>query len=277
MQRLLVVGYGDIARRAAPLVAPRFAITALSRATGCDLDAPVIPALGASEALLHCAPPPPQGERDSRTANLLAALDQQRLAPERLVYISTSGVYGDCAGGRVAESRPLNPQTARARRRADAEQQLSGWCAARGTALVILRAPGIYAGDRLPIERLRAGLPVLRREDDVYTSHIHADDLAAVIARALEVDALAGIYNVADDSELLMGDWLDLVADYAGLPRPPRVPRERIAEQVPPELVSFMQESRRLDNARLKQVLGARLCYPTVQEGLRHEHALGIH
>jgi nucleoside-diphosphate-sugar epimerase len=277
MQRLLIVGFGDIARRAAPLVAPRFAITPLSRATGCDLDARVIPALGASEALLHCAPPPPHGECDSRTANLLAALDEQRVAPERLVYISTSGVYGDCAGARVAESRPLNPQTARARRRADAEQQLGGWCAARGTALVILRAPGIYAADRLPIERLLAGLPVLCREHDVYTSHVHADDLAAAVARALQADAPAGIYNVADNSELLLGDWLDLVAEYAGLPQPRRVLRERIAGLVPPDLLSFMQESRRLDNARLKQVLGVRLRYPTVYEGLRHEHALGIH
>src|SRR5262249_48004775 len=212
-----------------------------------------------------------------RTARLLAALDGQQAAPRRVVYISTSGVYGDCAGERVSETRPLNPQTPRARRRADAERQLEHWCAARGAALVILRAPGIYAGDRLPVEHLRTGAPVLRREDDVYTSHIHADDLAAAVACALEAAAPAGVYNAADDSELLMGDWLDLVADYAGLPRPSRVPRERAAALVPPELLSFMQESRRLDNARLKQVLGVRLRYLTVHAGLRHEHAIGIH
>ncbi len=175
MQRLLVVGYGDLARRAAPLLAPRFAITALSRKAGFDLDQRATLASSAADALLHCVPPPPHGERDARTAQLLAALDEQRVAPKRLVYVSTSGVYGDCAGERVAETRPLNPQTPRARRRADAERQLEHWCAARGTALVILRAPGIYAADRLPLERLRAGAPVLRREDDVYTSHIHAD------------------------------------------------------------------------------------------------------
>jgi nucleoside-diphosphate-sugar epimerase len=277
MPRLLAVGFGDIARRAAPLLAPRFAITGLARATGLDLDHPVKLTLGAADALLHCAPPPPQGERDLRTANLLAALDEQRVAPRRVVYISTSGVYGDCGGKRVAESRPLNPQTARAVRRADAEQQLSGWCAARGAALVVLRAPGIYAAERLPIARLRARLAVLRREDDVYTSHIHADDLAIAVARALEDDAPGGVYNAADDSELLMADWLELVAEHAGLPRPPRAPRAQIAELVPPELLSYMQESRRLDNARLKQVLGVRLRYPTVHEGLRHEHAPGIH
>lgn len=277
MQRLLVVGYGDIARRAAPLLAPRFAITALSRHTGFDLDQRGTLAFRAADALLHCAPPQPDGERDARTANLLAALDEQRVVPKRVVYISTSGVYGDCAGERVAETRTLNPQTPRARRRADAERQLERWCAARGAALVILRAPGIYAADRLPLEHLRTGAPVLRREDDVYTSHIHADDLAAALARALEADAPAGVYNAADDTELLMGDWLDLVADYARLLRPPRVPRVRIAELVPSELLSFMQESRRLENARLKHALGVRLRYPTVHQGLRHEHATGIH
>lgn len=277
MQRLLVVGYGDIARRAAPLLAPRFAIIALARHAGFDLDRRITLALGPVDALLHCAPPPAQGERDARTANLLEAMDAQQVAPRRLVYISTSGVYGDCAGGRVDETQPLNPQTPRARRRADAERQLEDWCGARATALVTLRAPGIYAAERLPLERLRAGFAVLRREDDVYTSHVHADDLAAAVARALEADAPPGVCNVADDTELLMGDWLDLVADHAGLPHPPRVPRERIAHLVPPELLSFMQESRRLDNARLKHVLGVRLRYPTVQEGLRHEHAIGIH
>ena len=277
MQRLLVVGYGDIARRAAPLLAARFSITALSRTTGLDLDHPVQLTLGAADALLHCAPPPPDGERDGRTAHLLSALDEQHVGPKRVVYISSSGVYGDCGGERVAESRPLNPQTPRARRRADAERQLERWCAARGTALIVLRAPGIYAAERLPLERLRARLPVLRREDDVYTSHIHADDLASAVARGLERDAPEGVYNTADDTELPMGDWLDLVAEYAGLPHPPRMARERIAELVPPELWSFMQESRRLDNARLKHVLGVRLRYPTVHVGLRHEHAIGIH
>ena len=226
---------------------------------------------------MHCVPPPAQGEHDARTAKLLAALDACQVAPRRLVYISTSGVYGDCAGARVDESWPRRPHTARAKRRADAEVQLERWCAAHGVALVILRAPGIYARDRLPLERLRARLPVLQAADDVYTNHIHAEDLAAALARALETDAPAGIYNAADDSELRMGEWLDLVADHAGLPRPPRVTRERVAELVPAETLSFMSESRRLDNARLKQVLGVRLSYPTVREGLAHEHALGIH
>lgn len=277
MGRLLIVGFGDIARRAAPRLERRFAIMRLARAYGFDLDRPETLALDAADALLHCAPPPSAGDTDSRTANLIAALEKAGILPARMVYVSTSGVYGDCGGARVDESRPPAPQTARARRRLDAERRLGQWCRDRDVRLVILRAPGIYAGDRLPLARLRAGTPVLRAEDDVYTNHIHADDLAAIAARALENDAPEGIYNAADDTQMKMGDWLDLVADTHGLARPPRIPRALAGMQIPESLLSFMGESRLLDNSRMKQRLGVRLQFPTVQEGLRHEHSAGIH
>jgi nucleoside-diphosphate-sugar epimerase len=135
-------------------------------------------------------------------------------------------------------------------------------------ALVVLRAPGIYAADRLPLERLRAGTPALRAEDDVYTNHIHAEDLAAIAVRALEDSAPAGVYNASDDSAIRMGEWLDLVAERAGLPRPPRIARAEAAARIPPELLSFMSESRRLVNRRMKEALGIRLQYPTVHDGV---------
>jgi len=276
MNRLLVVGFGDIARRAAPLLASRFEIVRAARRDGFDLDRPETLVLDKVDAVLHLAPPPGEGDEDTRTANLLAALEKGRILPRRLAYVSTSGVYGDCGGARVDESRPVAPQTARGRRRADAERRLALWCSSRGARLTVLRVPGIYAADRLPLARLRAGTPVLRAEDDVYTSHIHADDLAAVAARSLEDDAAGGIYNAADDSEIRMADWLDLVADRHRLARPPRLPRAEVKARVSPELYSFMNESRRLDNARLKGGLGVRLRYPTVYEGLKHEHALGV-
>ena len=276
MKRLLVVGFGDIARRAAPLLASCFELIRAARSDGFDLDRPQTLVLGRVDALLHLAPPPGEGDQDTRTANLLAALEKGRILPRRLVYVSTSGVYGDCGGARVDEARPIAPQTARARRRADAERRLALWCSSRTVSLVVLRVPGIYAADRLPLARLRATTPVLRAEDDVYTNHIHADDLAAIAARALEDDAPEGIYNAADDSEIRMGDWLDLVAERSGLPRPPRLPRAQLETFVSPEIYSFMSESRRLDNRRLKRELGVRLRYPTVYEGLKHEHALGV-
>jgi nucleoside-diphosphate-sugar epimerase len=173
----------------------------------------------------------------------------------------------------VDETRPVNPQTDRARRRADAERQLALWCTARAIPFVVLRAPGIYAGDRLPLARLRARTPVLRREEDVYSSHIHADDLARIVSRALEDDAPPGVYNASDDSELLAGDWMDLVADRVGLQRPPRVTRAEARASLPPETWSFLCESRRLVNARLKERLGFRLGFPTVYEGLARVRA----
>jgi nucleoside-diphosphate-sugar epimerase len=277
MKRLLIAGFGDIARRAAPSLANSFELRILTRKTGMDLDRPEsLSALEPVHAVLHCAPPPPSGATDTRTANLLNALENGKILPTRFVYISTSGVYGDCGGARVDELRPINPQSPRARRRADAEARLALWCSARGVQLVVLRAPGIYAPDRLPLARLRAGTPVLRDADDVYTNHIHADDLAAICVRSLDDAAPAGTYNASDDSQLKMGAWFDLVADRAGLPRPPRVSRAESAGRVAPELLSFMNESRRLDNARLKQTLGVGLRYPTVREGLQHAHPAGI-
>ena len=277
MKRLLIAGYGDIARRAAPLLSTRFVLRVASRSNGLDLDRPEsLASLEPAYALLHCAPPPQTGAGDARTANLLATLERKRILPTRFVYISTSGVYGDCGGALVDESRAVNPQSERAQRRVHAEEQLALWCARHGVALVVLRAPGIYAADRLPLERLRAGTPTLRAQDDVYTNHIHADDLAGICARALEDDAPAGIYNASDDTQLKMGEWFDLVADRAGLPRPPRVARSEATGRIPAGMLSFMNESRQLDNRRLKRVLGVRLRYPTVFEGLAHEHTVGV-
>ena len=272
MKRLIIAGFGDIARRAAAVLERRFELQPLGRRFGVDLDRPETLSREGAHAVLHCAPPPGDGDLDTRTANLLAALEAGRILPGRIAYVSTSGVYGDCGGERVDETRPPAPRTPRARRRLDAERRLALWCSEHAAALVVLRAPGIYAADRLPLARLRSGAPLLRTEDDVYTNHIHADDLARAAVRALEDDAPAGVYNAADDSEIRMGDWMDLVADHAGLPRLPRLSRAQMRGAS-----DFMLESRRLDNRRLKRELGVRLSYPTVQEGLRRAQALGVH
>jgi len=281
MERLLIVGVGDVARRALPALVARYDTLAMVRAVGSaaptgvrlaigDLDHPetLAPFAGAAELVLHLAPPDETGAGDARTRNLITALSGAPMLPRRLVYISTSGVYGDCGGARVDESRAVNPGTPRAARRVDAERAVTEWGAAAGVQTTILRVPGIYAADRLPVERVKRGTPVLRAEDDVYTNHVHADDLATICVRALEPDAPPGIYNVADDSELKMGEWFDLVADRFGLARPPRVSRAEVARVIAPMLLSFMSESRRLVNRRLKEALGIRLRYPTVFEGV---------
>jgi nucleoside-diphosphate-sugar epimerase len=219
--------------------------------------------------VLYLAPPASQGAADARTRHLLAALS--RCPPRQLVYASTTGVYGDCGGARFDETRAVAPATDRARRRVDAEQQLRAFGRRSGCGVTILRVPGIYARDRVgghPRERLERGTPVLRREDDVYTNHIHADDLARACVLALLRGRPQRVLHACDDSELLMGDYFDLAADLCGLPPPERISRAQAAERMTPMALSFWSESRRLDNRRLKQELGLRLRYPTPREGL---------
>jgi nucleoside-diphosphate-sugar epimerase len=283
MNRLLIVGCGDIALRALPRLACNYQVFGLVRAaaqadriaalggiplTG-DLDDPAtLHALaGGSDLVLHLAPPGESGDRDQRTANLIVALSTR--PPERLVYISTSGVYGDCGGAWVDEDRPVAPQTPRGSRRVDAERALFAWGEHSGVAVVVLRVPGIYAAERLPLAQLKRATPVLRAEDDVYTNHIHADDLAGVCLAALERGGAGRAYNASDDSEVKMGDYFDLVADRARLPRPPRIARAAAeAGAIAEGLMSFMRESRRLTNTRMKAELGVRLRYPSVYEGV---------
>ena len=284
METLLIVGCGNIARRALAELKARYRLCALVRSfdprlapSGIeqiegDLDAPesLTRLAGLAQRIVHLAPPAPRGSRDSRTRHLLAALSVKSgaMLPRRFVYLSTSGVYGDCAGERVDETRAPWPQTDRAKRRLDAEQAICEWGGREDIEIVILRAPGIYASDRLPLERIARGDPVLRAQDDVYTNHIHAEDLAAIVAAAIQSRRASGTYNASDDSTIKMGDWLDLLADRAGLARPPRVSRLEAARRLPREQLSFMSESRRLSNERLKAQLDIRLRYPTVADGL---------
>lgn len=298
MRRILIIGCGDIAMRVAPLLRARYRLFGLVRRSercaelraagitplpGNLDDAPSLQRLvGLADTVLHFAPPAasplPRGKSsqcadgqfacgDTRTRHLLAALSRGTL-PKRLIYISTSGVYGDCGGEVVAESHVLQPQTARAQLRVSAERQLRHWARRNQVHASILRVPGIYAADRLPLERLRANTPAICPEQDGYTNHIHADDLAAIVIAALHHGKANRVYHASDDSEMKMGDYFDAVADAHGLPRAPRLPRTEVQRSVSPMLWSFMNESRRLSNRRMKRELKVRLRYPTVVDTL---------
>jgi len=280
LPRLLILGCGDVGMRLLPLLAGRFRVFAVtSQAARCaELRAagavPIVANLddraslrrlaGLAPWIVHLAPPQPAGRLDRRTRNLAAILPEHA----RLVYVSTSGVYGDCGGAKVAETRAPAPRNARAQRRVDAETVLRAWGVRRAASLAILRVPGIYADDRLPLKRLREGTPALAPQDDVYTNHIHADDLARIIERALWRARPGRIYHASDDSEMKMAEYFDAVADAFGLPHPPRLPRAQLQQMVTPMLLSFMSESRRLDNTRIKRELGVRLRYPRVSDAL---------
>jgi len=289
-ERVLVVGCGDVGMRAASLLAGRVRLLALTsspqrcgalRAAGItplvgNLDdvASVRRLAGLAQRVLHLAPPPsdqgPAWTIDPRTRALLRVLSRRAL-PRSLVYGSTSGVYGDCGGDWVNETRAVQPHTARATRRVHAEASVRAYGQRTGVACTVLRIPGIYAPDRAggtPRDRLLRGTPVLQAADDVYTNHIHADDLARACVLALWRGSGQRNINVCDDTELKMGDYFDLAADLYGLSRPARLPRHQAQAQLPVMLLSFMSESRRLSNLRMKTELGLALRYPTVREGL---------
>jgi nucleoside-diphosphate-sugar epimerase len=286
-QRVLIVGCGDVGTRAAAALPPRVRVLALARSPDAaqalrqraivplagDLDDPASlqRLAGIAHRVLHLAPPPGDGEGDPRTAALLRAL-ARRSVPAALVYGSTSGVYGDCGGAWVDETRAVRPRTARARRRVAAEGRVRAFGRTAGVRASILRIPGIYAPDRpggTPRDRLlRNGTPVLAPEDDVFTNHIHADDLARACVLALWRGRPQRVVHVNDDSLLKMGDYFDLAADLYGLPRPSRIGRDAARAQLPATLLSFMGESRRMDNRRLKRELRLRLRHATPATGL---------
>lgn len=273
-----IVGYGDIGQRVAALWHDKGGLVAAlvrsarktdpARAVLGDLDHPkTLPRLPIHGAVLfHFAPPSPSGQTDTRTAHLLAALEDN--PPRRIVYISTSGVYGDCGGAWVDENRPVNPGNDRARRRVDAELQLANFATRHFVPLVILRVPGIYGPGRLPLERIRRGDPVVCPEEAPWSNRIHADDLAAIAVRAAQDDAPSGTYNASDDEPSSMTDYFYRLADAAGLPRPPCVSLEEARRTFSPGLLEYLNEARRLDNRRMKEVLGVRLRYPSLAEGL---------
>ena len=286
--RLLIVGCGDVGQRVLRELGGRLRVRALTssaervprlRAMGVtplvgSLDDPASLArlAGLASRVLHLAPPPAGGRTDPRTGSLLHALSR-RARPLSLVYGSTTGVYGDAGGALFDETRAVAPQSDRAHRRVDAEARLrafgrrSAGCTPvlGATAVGILRIPGIYAVGREggdPRDRVRRGAPVLAASDDVYTNHIHADDLARACLLALWRARPQRVWHVCDDSLRPMGDHFDHVADLSGLPRPPRLAREELRAQVSPMQWSFLCESRRLSNLRMKRELGLNLRHP---------------
>ncbi|HQT29757.1 MAG TPA: SDR family oxidoreductase [Thiobacillus sp.] len=283
MKTILIVGFGDVAGRLVQRYAGQAHFIGLIRrperaaelrALGVtpsigDLDNPAsLRRLPRVDGVLHLAPPPATGETDPRTRHLLHALLRHG-KPGSLVYISTSGVYGDCGGNWVAETRPVAPVNGRAVRRVDAERQLRSWGECFGVQVSILRAPGIYAADRLPLDRIKRGTPALIAAEDSYTNHIHADDLARLTWAALFRGRSQRIYHAVDAHPLKMGDWFDSCADAFNLPRPPRVKRAEAENVLSEALLSFLRESRQLSNARTTRELRLKYRYPTSDDLLK--------
>ncbi len=281
---MLIIGCGDVGRRVARVFLStgrevtgvvRSKTRALSlhaqgiQARVADLDQDPLPYLSArGDGLFHFSPPPERGVQDPRMIRLLRSLDETDELPTRMVYISTTGVYGDCGGDRVDETRPPHPGADRARRRLHAEQSLRDWCEGHGVECVILRVAGIYGPDRLPLQRIRQGLPLVRTEDAPYTNRIHEDDLAQVCAAAMQKPVAGETFNVSDGKPGNMAEYFDAIARHADLPLPPKIPLREAAERLSPGMLSYMRESRRLDNRKMLRLLDIELRYPTLEQGL---------
>ncbi len=282
--RVTIIGYGDMGRRVAQLWRNQgIPVRALARSEASaqaqhaqgveplagDLDKPDTLhrlTLG-GDWLYYFAPPSSADAGDARMAAFVSALEGMSELPERILYISTSGVYGDRAGDWVSESDPINPQTARARRRADAEQHLARWGETHDVPVVRLRVGGIYAEGRLPLERLQRGEPLLREADCGYTNRIHADDLARACIFALQRGE-AGVVNAADGQPGNMTQYFKAVAEAAGLPLPEEIPMDEARERLSPAMLSYLTESRRLDCSKLLNEWGFELNYPNLEAGL---------
>jgi nucleoside-diphosphate-sugar epimerase len=274
MKKLLIIGLGDIARRALPLLG-QWDVIAPNRAAF-DLDHPDFAVLPRQiDALFYTVAPLAGQMTDVRLAHLLAFWRAQHIAPKHIVYISTSGVYGDCTGQWVDERRALAPISPRGALRVNAEQQLQTFAQHMNVSLTILRAPGIYALERLPLQRLRDKTPILLESEDGYSNHIHADDLANMCAAALKQPQGTQIYNACDDVPLKMGDWFCALAGATGLEPPERVRKAALMAQVSAMQWGFVRESRQLANGKIKQGLGVKLRYPSVLDFLaEHQQVL---
>jgi len=282
---VIILGFGDIGQRVAGLwLGQAIPVYGLARSPDkqsgitclgikpirADLDMPAsLKDLPVEDALLYWFVPPPRtGETDPRMQNLLHALENQA-KPRRIIAISTTGVYGDQRGALVSEQTPPNPQVDRARRRLDMEARLQNWGVAHDVPVIILRVGGIYGPDRLPLQRIRDGVPVLREELAPKTNRIHADDLARVCVAAAHQPQESRTYNVSDGQEANMTEYFFTLADFFGLPRPPAVDWPEAERTLSSGMLSYLRESRRMDTSRMQQELGVKLLYPTLLDGLR--------
>ena len=279
----LIVGCGDVGSRLGSELARRGArpVGLVRRQASADalgrlgivpavanLDQPIEepPAAADGGTVFYLVPPDGEAaEDDPRLRHFLDACEQA--IPRRLIYLGTSGVYGDCHGEWVDETRPPNPLSARARRRLAAERMVADWCARHGTQYALLRVGGIYGPGRLPVERL-SGMTVICPDEAPWSNRIHVDDLVRTLVAAAQRGRPGRVYNVADGHPTTMTDYLYRVADLAGRPRPPCVSRAEAPEHLSPGMLSFVRESRRLDTTRMREELNVRLQFPTLDSGL---------
>jgi nucleoside-diphosphate-sugar epimerase len=216
--------------------------------------------------LFYLAPPPAEGLSDSRLDRFLRRL---KGCPAVFVYMSTTGVYGNTSGARVDESTPVNPQTDRAQRRMSAEHMTRVWCNENQVRRVVLRVPGIYGPNRIPLVRLQRGEPFIRLSEAGVTNRIHVEDLVAACIAAAARSEARGVYNATDGNSMSSTEFMRRVATIANMPAPVELSLEEARLTLSADRMSFLDESRRVSNRRLLTELQIQLQYADVDAGIR--------
>jgi len=288
MKTVLIVGCGDIGERIAALCAkqnlPVFGLVRSEASVSLLKQAGIIPVQAdmadtqsltnlpaAVATIIYLAPPPSEGDTDPLIRCFLAALPSEQL-PERLVLLSTTAVYGDCQGEWIDETHPANPQTARGQRRLDAEQAACEWSNKTGVPVVILRVGGIYGPGRLPIARIEKGLPILKESESPFTNRIHQNDLVQVCIAAAERGKAGEVYNVSDGEPSNMSRYFKDIARVYDLSMPPEVSLAEAQKVISAGMLSYLSESRRLDNSKMVEELGVVLKFPSLDVGLATDY-----
>ena len=280
--KFLIIGCGDIGRRVAKLhqndslfavVQSKASVLACQKlgitAQQSDFDQHVILPKDAIQSIYYFMPPPPTGRDDTRIKAFLKKLESNNKSKKRIVLISTTGVYGDSKGAWIDETTPTNPKADRAYRRLSAEKYIIDWSEKTGGEYMILRVPGIYAKNRLPLARLKKGLPVVKVSEAGWTNRIHADDLAQACIAAMECSFSNEIINICDGNPSTMTDYFNKIADYANLPRPPQISMKEAEATLSAGMVSYLKESRRIRNEKMLKLLDFKLQYTDLSSCLK--------
>jgi nucleoside-diphosphate-sugar epimerase len=277
--RLFCFGYGYSAEALARKLSPRLAALAGTRTSpgapeeaGAALapykgDGPspaVRSLLAGTTHLLISIPPDLEGDAVLRHfAPDIAALKDLAW----IGYLSTVGVYGDAKGAWVDEASPVRPTTERSLRRAEAERAWLDLGAGTGRRVEVFRLAGIYGPGRSVIDTLRAGTARRIAKPGQVFNRIHVDDIARVLAAAIDKDTGSRLYNVSDDEPAPPEDVVAYAAELLGLPVPPVLPFD--AAGLTGVAASFWSECKRVRNQRIRRTLGVDLLYPTYREGLQ--------
>jgi len=220
------------------------------------------------DALYYLAPPNPGGITDKRLQGFLASHSQLHI--KHLIYISTSGVYGHSNGHWITELTPVSPSADRAKRRLDAEQQLTRYALQSNTALTILRCAAIYSSITVNKERISGNnKPVIRADQAPFTNRIHITDLTEVCIKAMTKPPVdVEIYNVSDGKPSTTTEHAWLLSDLAGVARNREIDLKEAAQYYSPAYLSYLHESKRLDTTKLLTELSPDFLYRDCRQGI---------